>query len=264
VSPALQVAVAAGACLGLQGALWVVARRIRNWSLVDPGWAACLVLCAGLYAALGAGAPLRRAVVAGLALLWGGRHVLLLLRDRVVGRPEEGRYVELRARWSPSVFLGFFLAQGALAAVLSGPFLLACQDGRPFPQAPIEIAALAVFCAGFLLEAVADARLASWKRDPANRGRTCRSGPWAWSRHPNYFGEFLVWCAFALLASAAPGGAVAWYAPLVLLLLLLFVTGIPPAEAQALRSRGDEYRAYQREVSAFVPWPPRRPRTGAP
>ena len=81
-----------------------------------------------------------------------------------------------------------------------------------------------------------DAQLAAWKADPARSGRTCRRGLWSWSRHPNYFGEFLVWCSFALLATATPGGAVAWYAPLVMLLLLLFVTGIPPAEAQARRA----------------------------
>jgi len=105
---------------------------------------------------------------------------------------------------------------------------------------------------------VADAQLGAWRRDPAHRGRTCRAGLWSWSRHPNYFFELVIWAAFALGATAAPGGALAWTAPALLALLIVRVTGIPPTEAQALRSRGDDYRAYQREVSVLVPWPPRR------
>lgn len=248
---------AGAACLLLQAALWVVALRVRNWSLVDPGWAACLVLTAGVYAAALDGAPARRLALVAAVSLWGLRHVVQLLVHRVVGRPEEGRYVALRARWSAATFLGFFLAQGLLAALLSWPFLAVARHGGAGP-APLETAALALFLVAWAGEAVADRQLARWKADPGHRGRTCRAGLWAWSRHPNYFFEWLVWVAFALAATAAPGGAWAWLAAATMLALLLFVTGIPPAEAQALRSRGDDYRAYQREVSAFVPWPPRR------
>lgn len=247
-------------CVLLQGLLWLVALRIRNWSLVDPGWAACVLLAGVLAALLLEGNPTRRLAVGLLASLWGVRHVVLLLRHRVLGHPEEGRYVALRARWGPLAFLAFFQAQALLAAGLAWPFLLACAD--PAALGPHDAVALALFAAGLAGEALADRQLRLWKADPARRGRTCRAGLWSWSRHPNYFFEVVMWVAFALLASGAPGGAFAWTAPATLLLLILFVTGIPPSERQALLSRGEDYRAYQREVSAFVPWPPRRA-TGA-
>ena len=89
-----------------------------------------------------------------------------------------------------------------------------------------------------------------------NRGKTCRSGLWRYSRHPNYFFEWLVWCGFAVAALSAPFGALGLVSPVVMLALILFVTGIPPTEARSLRSRGDEYRAYQATTSAFFPWFP--------
>lgn len=259
MSPFAMLGVATGACLALQGVAFVVARRIRNYGLVDPCWALCVVLAAALHGHFGAAPFPRRAAVTAAVALWGLRHASLLLRHRVIGRPEEGRYVALRATWSPRVFLGFFLAQGLLAALLSVPFLLATSDPSPTAH-PSELVALAVFVLGFVGEVVADAQLAAWKRDPAHRGRTCRAGLWGWSRHPNYFFELVMWTAFALAATTAPWGVLAWTAPAGLALLILFVTGIPPTEAQAVRSRGDDYRAYQREVSALVPWPPRRAR----
>ena len=84
-----------------------------------------------------------------------------------------------------------------------------------------------------------------------------RDGLWRYSRHPNYFFQWLTWVAYALLALSAPYGWLGLSAPIAMLLLILFVTGIPPAEEQALRSRGEDYRRYQRETSAFVPLPPR-------
>ncbi len=114
-------------------------------------------------------------------------------------------------------------------------------------------------------ESLADRQLAAWRSDPDNRGRTCRAGLWRYSRHPNYFCEWLIWCAFATIASAAPLGWLAWMAPGVMLFLILKVTGIPPTEARALRSRGDDYRRYQQSTSAFFPWPPKQesPRSSA-
>jgi steroid 5-alpha reductase family enzyme len=259
MSPWTLLLVATGACLALQAVAFVVARRIGNYGLVDPCWALCLVLAAAIHGHFGAAPFPRRVAVTAVVALWGLRHAWLLLRHRVIGRPEEGRYVALRAVWSPRVFFGFFLAQGLLAALLSVPFLLAV--GRTAPTAhPLEVAALGLFAVGFVGEAVADAQLSAWKRDPTRRGRTCRAGLWAWSRHPNYFFELVMWAAFALGATPAPWGALAWTAPALLALLIVFVTGVPPTEAQAVRSRGDDYRAYQREVSVLVPWPPRRAR----
>jgi steroid 5-alpha reductase family enzyme len=117
-----------------------------------------------------------------------------------------------------------------------------------------ELAGLALWAVALAGESVADAQLARFKRDPANRGQVCRTGLWGRSRHPNYFFEWLLWCAFALMATGTPWGWVSWSAPALMLYFLLRVTGIPLTEKQAVASKGDAYRTYQREVSAFVPW----------
>lgn len=239
--------------------LWRLQRRTGNAAVVDAGWAFGLGLLALFYAPFAAGLPARRALVAAMASLWAFRLALHLWRDRIRGRPEEGRYRTLRARWGARAERNlwiFFQAQGLLDALLSVAFLRAMSGTGPLGA--FDAAGAFLWLAAVAGEGVADAQLARFRARPENRGRTCREGLWRLSRHPNYFFEWLVWVAFALAATAAPGGAWAWLAAATMLALLLFVTGIPPAEAQALRSRGDDYRAYQREVSAFVPWPPRR------
>jgi steroid 5-alpha reductase family enzyme len=111
---------------------------------------------------------------------------------------------------------------------------------------------LAICC-----EAAADAQLSKFKSDASNKGHTCQAGLWRYSRHPNYFFEWLIWMAYALFAFASPGGSFGLISPALILFFLLRVTGIPATEAQALRSRGDEYRRYQQTTSAFVPWFPK-------
>jgi steroid 5-alpha reductase family enzyme len=106
-------------------------------------------------------------------------------------------------------------------------------------------------------ESLADAQLRAFKSDPAHKGQVCRAGLWAYSRHPNYFCEWLIWCAYALLAISAPYGWLGLLSPAIILFLLVKVTGIPPTEKQSLRSRGPAYARYQNEVSAFFPWFPR-------
>ena len=195
-----------------------------------------------------------------LAALWAGRLGTYLLLNRIIGKPEDGRYRELRRRWSPNAnraFFVFFQAQAGFIVVFSLPFLLVAQD----PDASISFLAwvgAAVALVSIALEALADRQLAAWRADLAHRGRTARNGLWGWSRHPNYFFEWLHWVAWAMIALGSPYGVIAVVVPAFLLVLLFRVTGIPETEAQALRSRGDDYRRYQREVSVFVPLPPRR------
>jgi len=122
----------------------------------------------------------------------------------------------------------------------------------------VHVAGLALFLAGLAFEATGDSQLARFKADPANRGKVCDVGLWAWTRHPNYFGEFLIWLGFALL-SFTPNllGIPGLLCAGVILYLVTNVTGIPLTEQQLLTSKGDAYRDYQRRVSAFWPRPPR-------
>lgn len=243
----------------LMAVLWVVARAQRNANWVDVGWAASLLGLALLYAVAGTGSGVQRLLAGLVGGVWAGRLTLHLLFDRTLGEPEDGRYRYLREHWGARAdahFVWFFQAQALLAVLLSLPFFLIAShpDGS---IGPIQWAGLALFLVAKAGETVADRQLARWRRDPANAGRTCRAGMWRYSRHPNYFCEWLIWCGFALVATPAPFGTWAWIAPALMYVLVTRVTGIPYTEMQAVRSRGDDYRRYQATTNAFFPWFPR-------
>jgi steroid 5-alpha reductase family enzyme len=243
----------------LLGVLYLVQRRTGDATAVDAGWAVSLVLLACLYAALGPGDLSHRVLIATMAGLENLRVASVVIRR--LGKGEDTRYRELRARWRARgreqvTFAVFYQAQALLAVLLSVPFLLASFNPHDGLE-PVEWAGAGLWLVAFTLGYVSDRQLARFKADPANRGKTLRSGLWRYSRHPNYFFQTLVWLAYALVAVAAPWGWIGFASPALILFLILFVTGVPPAEEQALKSRGDDYRRYQRETSVFVPWFPK-------
>ncbi|MEZ5977653.1 MAG: DUF1295 domain-containing protein [Planctomycetota bacterium] len=239
-------------------ALWSVQRRTRNAGIVDVAWAASIGALALLHGLFGDGWGPRRVLVTALAVAWSARLTLHLWR-RVGRESEDGRYAEMRrslgARFD-RVMVWFFLAQALLAWLLALPMAQLANVELEGWRAT-DALAVALFAASIVGESIADRQLASWREDPANRGRTCRAGLWRVSRHPNYFFEWVHWLVYPVLAIGTPWGWLLWLAPLAMLLLVTKVTGIPPTEAQSLRSRGDDYRDYQRTTSAFFPWPPR-------
>ena len=240
--------------------VWRVAVRIRNAGIVDVAWSANFGLLALLAMAQGRGYLPRRLLIGGMTLLWSLRLAVYLYR-RVMGHHpvEDGRYVRLRRDWAPHAdrrFFWFFEAQAALNLVLAAPLFLAAANPAPSVHL-LEWAGLALWAVALAGESLADRQLDAFRRDPANRGKTCRAGLWRYSRHPNYFFEWLVWVAYFVFALASPWGWAAVYCPVLMLTFLFRVTGIPATEAQALKSRGDDYREYQRTTSAFFPWFPR-------
>ena len=259
-------AVGWGLCAAIMAALWARQLRTRDATAVDVAWAANLGLLALLFALVGSAPAWRRVALAGAVGAWSARLTWHLLRDRVLARSgEDGRYATLRANWGADAnrnFLVFYQAQGLLDSVLALPFLLVAFHEAP-GVSPLELAGLALLPLSLLGETLADRQLAAHRRDPARRGTTCRSGLWAWSRHPNYFFEWCNWVGFALLAAAAPWGWLGLLSPALMLVFILKVTGIPPTEAQAAKSRRD-YADYQRTTSAFFPWPPRKPAVALP
>lgn len=247
------------AVVAMMAVLWALHLRWRNAGVVDVGWTVSIGVLAIFAATSGAGDPTRRLLV---GLVGGGWSLRLAshLVHRVSREPEDSRYGELRARWKTNLFLkflAFFLFQGVLATVLALPFFAAAVDGSG-EIALVTWMGVALAAVSVVGEGIADAQLRGFKANPANRGEVCRVGLWGWSRHPNYFFDWLIWCAFSLLALPSPGGWLSLGGPAMMLYFLLRVTGIPATEAHAVRSRGERYRQYQREVSAFVPLPPRR------
>ncbi len=251
---ALLACAAAGAAA--MAALWARQLRTRDATAVDVGWTLMVAAFAVVLALASLGDPWRRVLVAGLALVWGLRLAAYLIRDRILpAKGEDPRYRVLRERWgaaAPGNFLLLHLAQVVFAVLFAVPIAAAMQGG---PLDGWALAGTAVWTAAVAGEAAADRQLAAFRADPANRGAVCRRGLWAWSRHPNYFFEWLHWWAYVLIARFAP---LTLLGPAAMLLFLYRLTGIPYTERQALASRGDAYRAYQRTTSAFVPWPPRR------
>jgi len=245
---------------GLMLLLWLIHLPLGNAAIVDAGWAGGLALLGVIYAAIRGGCPVRAVLIASMAALWGFRLAFFLLFTRVIGHPKEGRYVQLRRDWGgnmPFKSLLFFEFQALLCVLFSVPFLIAALNLRPHLSA-FEYAAAALWLIAWISEFVADSQLNSFKSNPANRGVTCRVGLWRYSRHPNYFFEWLIWVAFALFALGSPYGYLALFAPALMLYFLFRLTGIPATEAQALRSKGEDYRQYQRTTSVFVPWFPRK------
>lgn len=239
--------------------LWLIHLWMSNAAIVDVGWAGGLAVLGILYAEMGGGYKTRVILMAVMACVWGFRLAGYLLFTRVIGQPEEGRYVQLRKEWKTNVsakFLGFYEFQALLCVLLSGPFLFSALNPRPRISG-LEIAGCAIWFVGMLGEATADAQLNAFKKDKTNHGKTCRAGLWKYSRHPNYFFEWVIWMGFAVFALSSPYGFIGLLSPALILYFLLRVTGIPATEAQAVRSKGDDYREYQRTTSAFVPWFPK-------
>lgn len=239
--------------------LWFVHLALKNAGLVDIGWTFGVMLSALIFAAMGSGDAVRRMLIAVLMALWSARLGGYLL-FRVLGQPEDARYAELRHEWGKRAalrFLGFFELQALLAVNFALPALLASLN--PAPEFSwLEYLGIVLWCIAVAGEGLADWQLKQFKADPAHRGQLCRVGLWNYSRHPNYFFEFLVWVAFAVFSLASPWGWIALLCPLLMLFFLFKVTGIPATEAQALRSKGEAYRQYQRTTSAFIPWFPKK------
>ena len=237
--------------------VWRVALRVNNLGIVDVAWSFGFLPVAVLFAWLAPGDPERRALVAGMAGLWSlrlGTHIAVRVRGH---HPQEDvRYAQLRAEWGGRLVtktFWFFQLQAGILAALATVFLVPCLNAHS-GITPLEWAGVVIWALALIGESVADAQLKGFKARPENRGRICQTGLWNYSRHPNYFFEWLVWVGFFVFAWGSPGGCWTVLCPGLMLFFLLRVTGIPMTEELSVRSKGEVYREYQRTTSAFVPW----------
>ncbi|MFZ4682334.1 MAG: DUF1295 domain-containing protein [Terrimicrobiaceae bacterium] len=241
----------------LMAITWLICRQINNAGYVDVAWSYAFALVVGIFFALGAGDPVRKALIAGMVTIWSlrlGTH--LLIRVTKHHPQEDARYAALREQFPKRVwymFFGFFQLQAVLVGLLCAPFAAACANPSPALH-PWEIAGAILWLVAISGESLADHQLNRFRTNAANKGKVCDTGLWRYSRHPNYFFEWIIWVAYFVFSLGTPGAWITFYVPLLMLYFLTKVTGIPPAEAQSLKSRGDAYRAYQRTTSAFIPW----------
>jgi len=251
---------------GAMSLAWRVALTTGRSGRIDAIWAFATGLAAVISATASDGDPLRRALICAMAAAWSLRLGLSLWR-RAASGGDDPRYVALKQSWGAAAQRRLFVFL-QIQAVASWPLALTtwCAAGAPRPGLDWRDGlALALFALAFAGEAIADQQMASFRRTPANRGRICDCGLWAWSRHPNYFFEWMIWLAYPIIAVEA-GYTAGWLAlsgPLVMYVLLVHVSGVPPLEAHLERSRPAEFAAYAENVSAFWPRPPRRSRKSA-
>ena len=250
-------------------AAWAIALRSGKSGWIDAIWTfavGVLGVVASLFPLDEIAFGTRQMIVAALAAFWSGR-LGLHIAKRTLGGGDDPRYAELRGQWGEDAYrqrlFGFLQIQAAAAFVLVISIMSAARNPADGLRAG-DWLGISIFAVALCGEALADRQLSRFRADPANKGKVCDSGLWRYSRHPNYFFEWLAWVAFVPIAvnwaEGYPWGWLALAGPVLMYWLLVHVSGIPPLEAHLLRSRGERFRAHQATVNAFWPGPRR---TGA-
>jgi len=265
--PVLFTATGLGLSLSMSAA-WLLQRRTGQSGWIDATWSFSVGAAGATLALapLGRGDPSGRQLLVAAAVLTASLRLGLHIARRSLNAPEDPRYAAFAREWGAAFsrrLFWFLQIQAACAFLLAMTVYLAARNPAPFGGGSDGLGA------GLLLMAIigegwADASLAQFRAQPSNRNGVCELGPWAWSRHPNYFFEWLSWLGYALLAidpsGAWPQGWFAFCGPALMYWLLAHVSGVPPLEKHMVATRGDAYRRYQARVSAFFPWPPRKAR----
>jgi steroid 5-alpha reductase family enzyme len=246
--------------MGLATVVWFISLVMRDVSIVDVYWGFGFVVLAWVYA-LGASAHTPRAIIVViLVTLWGARLSLYLLR-RKWGAGEDYRYQAMRnkdeGRFSWVSLVSVFWLQALILWIVSLPVFEAVRHLEPDVLTAPDIVGILVFAVGLFFESVGDRQLARFRADPANRGKVLDRGLWRYTRHPNYFGDALVWWGLFLMAASNPESWWTILSPILMTTLLVKVSGVALLEKDLTKTK-PAYRRYLETTSAFVPWPPRR------
>jgi len=258
MSPIFAVLVAAAFLFLAKTVAWLIQRQRGNAGIVDGIWAWALGGLAAWFAWCGSAPVEVRATLAVMGLAWGLRLGIHMWRRNWQG-PEDWRYAELRQKWGPqasSRMFWFFQFQNlfTLALACSAFMPAAWRNGSPGPWA--LAVALLIWLIAVGGEALADAQLRDFKADPKHQGQVCNLGLWRYSRHPNYFFECVHWLAYVPLAWGSPLMAWALLAPLVMVVLILKISGVPLLERQLAISKPG-YAEYMRTTNRLIPGPSR-------
>ena len=252
------IAYAALAVFVYMTGFFIAALIKKDNSIVDIGWGPGFVLVAALTFFLQSGWTSRHVLISGLVIIWGAR-LAVHIGKRNWGRGEDKRYAKWRRDWGkwfiPRSFVQIFMLQGMLLLIIAYPVILVNHSART-GLTWLDAAGAFIWIIGFLFEAVGDYQLARYKADPENKGQIMQSGLWKYTRHPNYFGESVMWWGVFLVALNADYGWTAIISPMVITILLLKVSGVSLLEKHY--SDNPEYRDYARRTHAFIPWFPRK------
>jgi steroid 5-alpha reductase family enzyme len=241
--------------------LWILSLRLRDVSIIDIAWGGAGAIIAILTFLNTDGTLSRRVLLTSLTVIWGVR-LALHIGIRKWGKPEDFRYAAFRAEhgetWPLRSLFTVFLLQAFLIWIVTMPVQVGQFWPTPAGLTPLEWVGAAIWAEGFLWQAVADFQLTRFLADPANAGTVLDRGLWRYSRHPNYFGETLMWWGIFLIAVVTPKGWLTALSPVLITYLLTKKSGVPLLE-ESLMDRREGYREYVRRTNAFFPWPPRSP-----
>ena len=242
--------------LAMMTAVWLVSVVKRDAGIIDIFWGAGFVLLAWEYRFLVGADGARAVLVPILVSLWGVRLSLHILR-RSRGRGEDYRYREMRERWGSrfpwaSLFVVFWL-QALILWIVAMPLYQVQRSPVPPGLTAVDWAALAVFSFGFVFESVGDWQLSRFKADPSNRGKLLTTGLWGLTRHPNYFGDAMVWWGLFLFAFGTEGSWWTILSPVLMTFLLMRVSGVRLLEVRLAKTKPG-YEDYLARTNAFFPW----------
>lgn len=238
-------------CVGGQLIAWLWQVKTKNTDIVDITWALLIVVSGLVYVSLACGSGFHRYIVLLIPIAWYARLAWHLI-DRYKIEHEDGRYQQLRAHWSNNTqtkLFAFFMFQAVLAFAFSYPVYVIVSSSQSFDV--FDGIGIAIAILSFVGVTLSDYQLRQFKRRQDSRGKVCNTGLWRYSRHPNYFFEWAHWFAYPLIGWHAEQGWLLWIYPVLMLVFLLKLTGIPFNEQQNIRSKGDAYREYQRQTNKF-------------
>jgi steroid 5-alpha reductase family enzyme len=248
---------------GYQTIAWLLSLIRKDASvarIADIFWGLGFAMLSWVFFAMTDGYLPRKLIVSGLTTVWGVRLAVYII-IRTWGKGEDPRYRPMRDSAGESFwwrrYFQVFLLQGSLLGIVAAPLLASQYFDTPDQITGLDIAGVIVWVIGFLFETVGDWQLYLFKRNPENQGKVMRRGLWAYTRHPNYFGETLIWLGVFLIALATPYGYWSIYGPLVITFLLLKVSGVSLLEKAIVETRPG-YRDYMESTSAFIPWFPKK------
>jgi steroid 5-alpha reductase family enzyme len=240
-------------------ATWLVSLVLKNASIVDIVWGLGFVITSWVLAVTIDGDSTRQILLAVMVGLWGLR-LGGYLAKRNIGHGEDWRYKAMRkkkgARFGLISLVTVFGLQGVLMWIVSLPVMFGNSDATP-GVGPLAVIGVMVWAVGLSFEAIGDWQLVQFKKDPNNAGKVMQTGLWSLTRHPNYFGDALLWWGIGIVGAETGSGVIGFIGPVVMTVFLLRVSGVPMLE-RSLMKRREGYAEYAARTSAFIPRPPKR------